>query len=547
MSRNARWFLLLVPPVLAVVAGWPSLRGAFIRDDVVYVARNPHVIGSASLAEILSAPFPPQGGLGLFRPVTTVSFRLDVLAGEALLGTGLHPEVHHATNLLLAAAAAAVLAALARKLGFGPWAAAGAAALFAAHAARTEAVCWISGRAEDLMTLGALASLLVAAGPPAAWRAPAAAALAVLAFWSKEQGIVLPLLVLLLPGIPGRLRLRRAAWCAGALALAALWRGCILGAIGPEGPQQVLEGTVPGERLAHGLAWLADYARLAVMPVGLINDYDDPAWPPSWLAVIAGAAVAVALLVLIRFRRERPAFALALFVLPLLPVLNVFYRTGETFAERFLALPIAGFALLAAFVPVVRMELFIRDRLSPVPLLVLLLAGNGFLSWKRAVEWKDEEELTQAHVRNAPRTGGASALQAHLLLREHPPSGTGLRTRPDVVLQTIRWHYERALELAPHLVRVRLDLAMHLKEMARPQRDGDPWDPALLARSESEARRATRDAPRLGEAHAILGEVLALQGRFADAEAALRRAIALDPADARTPAFLDAMLRAARR
>src|SRR5207249_2770023 len=83
----------------------------------------------------------------------------------------------------------------------------------------------------------------------------------------------------------------------------------------------------------------------------LVNQYDEPALPVCWMYVVAGVLAVLAPAVLFLRRRPRAAFAAALFLVPLVPVLNVFYRTGEVFAERFLCLPLAGLSALVGISP----------------------------------------------------------------------------------------------------------------------------------------------------------------------------------------------------
>ena len=111
MPATPGWAVLAVAFAAAVLVGLPSIDGSFIRDDVDYVSLNPHVTIPAGIIEVFSSPFQPLMSLGLYRPVTTLSLRLDVI-----LGGEEHRAIFHATNLLLAGLSAALVAVLAWRL-----------------------------------------------------------------------------------------------------------------------------------------------------------------------------------------------------------------------------------------------------------------------------------------------------------------------------------------------------------------------------------------------------------------------------------------------
>ena len=78
---------------------------------------------------------------------------------------------YHLTNLLLHALNALLLIELARRSGASEPAALLGAAVFALHPIQTEAVAYVAGRTDVLMTTGALASCVLLLGDGAPWRA----------------------------------------------------------------------------------------------------------------------------------------------------------------------------------------------------------------------------------------------------------------------------------------------------------------------------------------------------------------------------------------
>jgi hypothetical protein len=402
----------VLPFVVAVAVGLPSVRGTFIRDDWDYVTGNPHVACQAGLKDVFRSSFQPLKPLGLYRPVTTLSLRLD-----ARLGGEERPWIFHATNLLLAGGAAALAALLAWNLARRAFdrdvaarAALVAGLLFAVHPARSEAVCWISGRAENLMTFFALACLALASGPEAVWRTVLAAACAVLAAWSKEQGFALLLVVpVVAPPVSGK-RLVQALVVASLLGLAFVLRYGALGGLELKPGIAVFADLGPAERAAQGLRLLFEYARLAVWPQPLLFEYDAAPLRASGFAdprVIGGAVVLAALAAAVALFRRAPLVAsgAASFLFPLLPVLNAIMPIGEDFAERFLALPAAGVGLLAAAAAA-------RSPRAGFAAAMALVAAGGVLFTARAADYKSERVLYEALVAKAPASPAAKSLLA---------------------------------------------------------------------------------------------------------------------------------------
>lgn len=202
-SRITPW-LWLVPAMAAAAAVAPSVSGQLVWDDVFWTRQIQYF---TSLGAVLRPPADiPDWPAGYFRPVTTLSYLLDLwLHGpDGVAG-------RHLSNIAYHAASSALVWCLARRLLTGTGRDAGALAaglLFAVHPVHTESVCWVGARVDVLATLFTLASVLLAL----AWRdrrSYAALVLAPLSFLlaagAKEVGVAglgLVLLALLLAPRP---------------------------------------------------------------------------------------------------------------------------------------------------------------------------------------------------------------------------------------------------------------------------------------------------------------------------------------------------------
>jgi protein O-mannosyl-transferase len=498
--------------LLAVAVGLPALDGGFVRDDYLYVATDPLVLeADVPLLEIVATPFAAHSKTpsGLWRPLATASWRADVARG----GSVSRPRAFHVQNLAWNALAAATLCLLLVAWGLPVSVAGAAAALFAAHPARSEAVLWISGRSELLMTAFALLATLAVAKAPRALKGPAAAFFAAAAFLSKEQGATLVAICAFAPGLDGETHRAVAAWILGATFLVFVARGFVVGAIGPSGPEAQVLYAVDGvlARVPYGLSFLGRYATLVVFPRRLVNEYDDPRPPLCPVSIAIGAVVAAAILVALARARKAPrlAAAAALFAAPLAPTLNVLYRTGESFAERFLCLPLAGVAtaaaLLAARAP----------KVGALALVAAALVAAGRTA-ERAKDWRSQIGLAEAATRDAPEFGGSWHMLAAARLDESEGPGP---TEAD--LDFAGEAMIRAVAIDPSRTPVLVNLARRrLAEAERnPATDGGR---RALSAAVDLGKAAVAAAPKLGEAKVVAARALRLSGRLAEAEALLR-------------------------
>src|ERR1700681_1812497 len=162
--------------LIACVYGCDAGHG-FVKDDFAWIATTSHVHTDGDLIRQLLA------GTGFFRPIVSLSFVVDqAIFDRAPLGYGL-------TNLALLFACIGMLHPLFRALGLRPGVAIGAALVWALnYQGINMAVLWISGRTALMVTFWAVAAAY-------AWARrlrPAAALFAMLAMWSKEEGLVVP-------------------------------------------------------------------------------------------------------------------------------------------------------------------------------------------------------------------------------------------------------------------------------------------------------------------------------------------------------------------
>jgi len=558
------------------VAHAGSLDGGFVLDARAQVLLNPavHAATWANVATLVSHDYwYPFGAGGLYRPATTISY----LVSYAVLGSGDRPLGYHVASLLLHLACTYALYALVLRVQGVRWTAAVAAALFGLHPLATEAVSSIAGRADLLAALGVLTALAIhAAGRGRGLESTAFALAAALAFFAKETGLVLPVLLIahdrLLGARPG------ARWrYAIAAALLVVYVAARLHAASADVPVEdtpALDNPlVEVDALRARLTAVAVAGRelaLFVWPARLSADYsccEIPVvgWPPSGRDAVRVGLSALALgavaLWIARQRGTRPGrcFFAVLAVVAWLPASNLVAIIGTILAERTLYLPLAG---VAAVVADVVQE--VRARGTPAraraitAACVAVLVACGARTWARARDWRSDRRLWESALAAVPGSAKANASLAATLFVERGGAAD---------LDTVIALGERAVAIRPDYQNALVALGGHYvvkgDELAERSgaADASPWyerSVAVLERARAldaaaverfrrsmAARGVAPDAiPDRADANLYNNLSLAYvrTGRLPEALAAYERSRDLDPLNARRHSDVAAVL-----
>ncbi len=509
MRRPAFTQVLLV--LASVLPYLNCLGNQFVFDDNFLVAKHPALVAPFNLATLLSTPYwgPIKAAL-LWRPVTTLSFSLGTQLG---LTSMVWP---HAINLALHAAVTLLLYRLVLRLYNDGVVALYAGLLFAVHPLHSEAVTWISGRAELLAAAFSLAAihLSIAERPWQRWLALPAAFLAVA---SKESAIVLPAALLYLRWARRRDE-ARPSWGIALASIAPMLlylalRRAVLGVWSApitDAADNPMYGTHVFARLLTVLDCAGRYVGLVLWPARLSADYSAPVLQlvtaPNLYALL-GLATMVLLFTLALARRDRVEGFGAAFTLIFYAVAsNLIVPIGTIFAERLFYLPSAGLLLVL----VVGMATLARRRPAFArPLaaaLAVVLALGVTRTWTRNHDWRDEATFFKEGVATQPKSPKMQAAVAVVWNREHQPL--------------------KALEHAA--------AAMRLDPTARPQRETYAATLELLERTD-EAIEFLRDIvskdPADGDARKRLLALLATKGRQEEALRIARDGIAREPAE----------------
>jgi tetratricopeptide (TPR) repeat protein len=385
-----------------------------------------------------------------------------------------------------------------------------ASALWAVHPLNTEAVTYVSERAESLMGLFYLGTLyLFVRADDSRWPAPWLAASVfscLLGILTKEVIATAPVVVLLYDR----------AFCAGsvAAALRARWR-YYAGLVAALLPLALLiPGT--GQRgvgFGSGVgplqyAWIscrsvALYLRLALWPHPLVFDYGPASSMHSQeIAACALVVAALLLLTIIALVRWPPGgFACAWFLAILAPTSSFIPLAFQPTAEHRAYLPLVAVACAA-----VLCAYRLMGRWAAVPL-AALAAALGWLAYERNLDYRSELSIWGDTVAKQPDNP-----------RAHANLGVALAGIPGREGDAVS-EYEEALRLDPNYAEAHNDLGL---VMARTF--GRFQDAA------AQFKEALRSRPDYVEAHDNLGMALAaVPGRLPDAIREYEEALRLNP------------------
>lgn len=358
---------MLALAVAGALAYANTFRGDWVWDDASSVLLNEHIRQPGMLPQLFQEDQHPFGkGQGNFyRPLVAASFMLDYLLSYDVQAdapaTASYPEVKpllfHLSNLLWHVAAAVLLFILLRRMDAPRWVSVAATMLFVLHPLHTEAVAYISGRA-DMMSgafmFGGLSLCLSEARVPRRYLIWGAGLLCFVgALLSKEASMMFPVLLAILiflraPSVyPGetlksyyRTRVIPLAAAAGLLALYGILRATVLNF---SEATETAAAPILTRLVETGQAF-AFYMQKLFLPTHLHME-QTLAGVPGWTSIVGwGLFLLILLALLLAWRggQRRIVIGLSWFLAAWLPVSGIF-PLNAPMAEHWMYVPMAGF------------------------------------------------------------------------------------------------------------------------------------------------------------------------------------------------------------
>lgn len=546
--------LLLTAAVAAVYAN--SLRNEFLFDDLQVIVEQQMAGGHGQFAPLVSL----LKGDPTYRPIRSASYAFDYTL------SGLDPWGYHLSNIAYHALSAIIVLLIAQILFTRTVTALFTAILFAVHPIQTEAVTYLSGRRDVLSGLFVLLGFYLFLRYRRTGRVGYLALVLLvypLAFFSKESGIVLPLLCVSYDVI-SRIRIKgpgvgfppvREIWAAARSAvrearlfyvpLIVLAGGLafyVLFLVRGTWVRSYYGGSLWFTGLTMARVFL-HYIKLLLFPLTLNADYSYNAFPvtmswadgSAWMAVLVLAALGCGLLSILQFR-PLVAFGGIWFFLALLPVAQIIPH-HDMMAEHFLYVPSVGiFLMIAGLLDPLVDRPQVAPALYAAALTALLLLSLRTV-WRNA-DWKDDLTLWSKTVRVAPQAArarnnlGAAYLRRGELLRAEQELDVAVQIKPDLAVahgnlgkialdrgdvERAERELQTALRLQGEDVIPRLWLGAVLVRQGR------------MVEAEQQFRAALVRPPYDAYAHNNLGVLFAKSGRSAEAEAAFQAALTRMP------------------
>ena len=552
----ARLLILFALAIVSAAVYLPTLGFGFVLDDHEQIE-----LSQARLTWLHVPSYFSSDVWGHILPAVKGNYYRPIFMTWLMLNhevVGVDPMLWHLSTVIAHVTATLLLYALASRLTGEAVIGGISALLFGVHPVHAEAVAWVSAVTEPLFAIfffGAILAHLRAreeggAKPALRW-AVSAWILFTLAILAKETAIVLPALIGAYewlfppPQLSVRKRLGRVVDVVlPYLGLALIYLGiryAVLGGLTPSvraWPLSTMVATWPFV--------LCFYLRQLVLPFEYSLFYPIAPVTHAGLRVFVAPVLivgAVAILLVWIGRRSRlVAFSSLMLALPLLPVLNLRAFAFDDFLhDRYLYVPSAGFCMILAML----LRRFDSTRIQAA-VLVPVAGLLAFQTVRASRPWKDNIELFRHTSQVAPESiianeylGGellaqrryADALPLLLkaLNRFPPPRGLELCSLNEQVgachlglgqLDQASSYYQAAIAAEPRVPSAYVSLAMIELRQGR------------LAEAEGHMRRALQLRPRASPPyeryHYYLGTVLEAKGdsggALAEYEASLREA-----------------------
>ena len=521
ISAVPPWAWGLFVCLIALVVFLPALRFPFFPfwDDDIHVHSNPHLanLSWGSIWTFWSAPYQQ-----LYIPLTySVWAGLAALSrwwdGQPIAVGALNAAWFHGANIVVHAISTALVFVLLRRTTrkFAPAAnetrlnsaSALGAAFFALHPLQVEPVAWISGLRDVLGGCLGLASLVVLLGGdrPKISRWLAATILFVASLAAKPAGVALPLVAGLLAAFafqwkPARIVRELAPW----LVIGALW---VFVTSNAQWAAELARNLVPMwmRPLVAGDA-LAFYAAKVFWPMGLAADYGrapDVARGAGWLWWTWTGPVALAAMLAAAKKLRVYLVPFGIFAASLLPTLGLVpfnFQIVSTVADRYAYFALLGPALALAMIVARPAHAWIAFVAASA------VAALAALTVIRLPLWSEDVKLFASTLAANPHSWKAMHNYASAL------DDRGRTVEAEALMREV-------IARRPDSAEAHNDLAVMLWKLGRRE------EATQATRRSLEVRPTPSAAKNLATMETQLGDRVAQV-------AALRQAVALDPADA---------------
>ncbi|MBS1514777.1 MAG: tetratricopeptide repeat protein [Bacteroidetes bacterium] len=406
MSGIKTSYCYILITIVTLVVFYNTFQNDFVFDDESVVQNNQSITSLSNIPKYFTGEEGFHKVIGkYYRPVVSATYAIDY----ALYG--LSPKGFHVTNVIIHLIACLLLfkvfSLLFAKSKYGNFISLIAALLFVVHPVHTEAVSWISGRTDSIVTLFFFASFLYYIKFSDSKYSSSKYLILSLVFYfigllSKEMIVTMPVIILLYdfvylkrPLSSLKENIKPYLLFFGVTGLYVLIRYFALKDVPDRMNYMYFVGKDASVVFLTMLKTIPVYFKLLVYPVNLLYHYNG-VMPDAVsfdlnvilsLVFIAGMIICAILL----FRKQsKISFVILFFLITLLPVMNI-VPTMNFMAERFLYL--TSFCLSLCIAVVLANYFSEKNKQAVLIVSILVLVVLSFLTIKRNAEWKTNDIL----------------------------------------------------------------------------------------------------------------------------------------------------------
>lgn len=404
--------------IIIIIAGFllffNTLSNEFVFDDESVVQNNQSIQSLASIPKYFTAEDGFHKVIGrYYRPIVSSTYAIDYALWK------LDPWGFHLTNVIVHIIACLLLFALLKEIfkgkKYGILASLIGTMVFLVHPIHTEAVSWVSGRTDSIVTIFFFASFLYyvryihsredkkSKDDPQRmlmW----SLILYFFGLLSKEMIITMPVIIVLFDFVYRgkgfaylKNNIKAYGWFAGVTVFYLILRYYLLQDIPERESYMYFHGMDVVTGIATMLKTLPIYFKLLFFPVGLLYHYngflsDAHSFFESGvlMSVLFIAALIVWAVIAFRKKEGAVAFCILFFFVTLLPVMNII-PTMSLMAERFLYMTSFALSLIISYLVLKFIDE--KNKNTIIGVSVIVIAVFAVLTFQRNAEWKDNDTL----------------------------------------------------------------------------------------------------------------------------------------------------------
>jgi len=511
-KRKEYLFAIILIAVAGIIVYANTLGNEFVWDDEYLIEKNLYLKHPIHLSQIFAENLfaGAQKEFNCYRPLQCITYIFDYRFSK------LNPRGYHITNILLHILTALSLYCLTNLLFSNKLLSLFSSLFFITNPIHTGAVTYISGRADPLMALFFLTSLILYIKYLSVRKIYLYILFLlsyILSLLSKEIALILPLLLLLYHyTFSKRIKFSDHIFPLSITFGYILLRLTVLN-FSLANPVQV---TTIFQRLPGLFVAITNYLRLLILPLNLHIEYGFPLFrfnnPKAIIGMIILTLLFISLLQARKLRNHPPPsspspgwrelvfFSIGWFLLTLIPVSNL-YPLNAYMAEHWLYLPSIGFFLLLS-----RLLVPADKRLSPVAMtiFVMLIGFYSSMTIKQNHYWRTPLAFYERTLKFAP---GSDRIHNNL----------GLIYKDKNLYDKAIAEYAKAIEINPNNAKAYSNLAIAYNEKR------------MYQEAIASARKAIEIDSDCFEAYNNLGVVYQAKRMYHEAIIQYKKAIEINP------------------